>query len=173
MIMEQMTTAVEIYKRADGRWCKPCPSCGVEQDYLRRNYAAYSLSLGKECKTCSNRKTENSGRGVYNGVRLSWVHKCKVGAETRGIVWTLSVEDIWQVYVNQDGVCNLSGIPIGWATVGQTHTASLDRIDSKKGYTLDNIQLVHKSVNMARGTMSVEEFIAMCNAVTDRDKVKW
>ena len=171
MIMEQMTTAVEIYKRADGRWCKPCPSCGVEQDYLRRNYAAYSLSLGKECKTCSNRKTENSGRGVYNGVRLSWVHKCKVGAETRGIVWTLSVEDIWQVYVNQDGVCNLSGIPIGWATVGQTHTASLDRIDSKNGYTLDNIQLLHKDVNMMKQAFSQEHFVALCKSVAD--KVKW
>jgi len=162
---------VEIYKRADGRWCKPCPSCGLEQDYLRRCYAIHSFTLGKECKTCSNRKTENSGRGLYNGVRLSWFYKCKVGAETRGILWSLVVEDVWQKYVDQEGVCNLSGIPIGWSAVGQSHTVSIDRIDSAKGYTVDNIQLLHKDINMMKQAFSQKHFVALCKSVAD--KVKW
>ena len=29
----------EVYKREDGRWYKPCPSCGDKQSYLSRNYA--------------------------------------------------------------------------------------------------------------------------------------
>jgi hypothetical protein len=161
----------QVYKRTDGRWCKPCPSCGVEQDYLRRNYAVHSFSLNKECKTCSNRKTENSGRGLYNGVRLSWFHKCKISAETRGIFWSLVVEDVWQKYVDQDGVCNLSGIPIGWSAIGQSHTASIDRIDSAKGYTIDNIQLLHKDINMMKQAFQQEHFVALCNSVAD--KVKW
>jgi hypothetical protein len=169
--MGQLTLPVEVYKRADGRWCKPCPSCGLEQDYLRRCYAIHSFTLGKECKTCSNRKTENSGRGLYNGVRLSWFHKCKVGAETRGILWSLVVEDVWQKYVDQEGVCNLSGIPIGWSAVGQSHTVSIDRIDSAKGYTVDNIQLLHKDINMMKQAFSQKHFVALCKSVSD--KVKW
>jgi hypothetical protein len=138
---------------------------------LRKNYAIQSFALGKECKICANRQTENSNRGVYNGVRLSWFNKCKIGAETRGLVWNLAVEDIWQIYVRQDGICNLSGVPIGWAVVGQKHTASLDRIDSAKGYTLGNVQLLHKDVNMMKQAFSQEHFVALCQAVAD--KVKW
>ena len=169
--MDQLTLPVEIYKRADGRWCKPCPSCGLEQDYLRRCYAIHSFTLGKECKTCSNRKTENSGRRLYNGVRLSWFHKCKIGAETRGILWSLVVEDVWQKSVDLEGDCNLSGIPIGWSVIGQSHTASIDRIDSAKGYTIDNIQLLHKDINMMKQAFSQEHFVALCKSVAD--KVKW
>jgi hypothetical protein len=67
--------------------------------------------------------------------------------------------------------CALSAIPIGWSVTGWEHSASIDRINNDKGYCLDNIQLVHKKINMMRGTLSVEEFVEMCKAVTD--KVKW
>ncbi len=160
-----------LYKRLDGRWCKLCPNCGEEQDYLRRNYAIQSFLLGKECKKCSNRKTENSHRGFVGSIRSSWLNKCKVGAETRGIHWELVAQDIADLYDKQEGVCALSGLPIGWVEVGQNHTASIDRIDSKKGYTKGNIQLVHKNINMMKQSFSQEQFIALCNAVSD--KVKW
>jgi hypothetical protein len=169
--MDALALPDQVYKRHDGKWCKPCASCGVEQEYLRRNYAIHSFLLGKECKACSNKKTENSSRGFYNGIRSSWVTKCRIGAETRGIEWSLTEEDIWALYVQQDGVCNLSGIPIGWATVGQKHTASLDRIDSAQGYTANNVQLLHKDVNMMKQAFSQDHFVALCASVAD--KAKW
>ncbi len=83
--MKALALPDQVYKRYDGKWCKPCASCGVEQEYLRRNYAIHSFLIGKECKACSNKKTENSCRGFYNGIRSSWVVKCRIGAETRGL----------------------------------------------------------------------------------------
>lgn len=132
---------------------------------MRRNYAIQSFVVGKECKSCSNKKTENSHRGFYEAVRLSWVTKCQIGAETREIQWALSVEDIWELYRSQDGVCALSGLPIGWAEVGQQHTASIDRIDSKQGYTLDNVQLVHKDINMMKQSFKQEQFVNLCRMI--------
>lgn len=45
--------------------------------------------------------------------------------------------------------------------------ASLDRIDSKRGYTEGNVQWVHKSVNLAKNSLSEVEFIMLCHAVTN------
>ncbi len=166
--MDALELPNQVYQRQDGRWCKPCSSCGIEQDYLRRNYAILSFLGGKECKACSNKKTENCHRGMFNAIRISWFKKCKIGAETRGIEWSLNIEDVWQLYVQQGGVCHLSGIPIVWASVGQIHTASLDRIDSSKGYVIGNVQLLHKDVNMMKQAFSQEHFIAICSAIADK-----
>jgi hypothetical protein len=162
---------VRIQKRQDGRWVKACSECGEEQDYLRKNYAEQSLRLNKTCKKCSNRKTENNHRGLYNLIRISWFNKCKTGAELRGLVFDITIEDVWFMYTSQDGRCALSGVPIGWSDVGSIHTASIDRIDSSKGYLKDNVQLLHKDVNFMKQQFSQEYFIEICKAVVD--KVKW
>lgn len=54
------------------------------------------------------------------------------------------------------------------------YTASIDRIDSSKGYIKGNIQIVHKTLNKMKLNMRDEEFIAICeevylNRVDDED----
>jgi hypothetical protein len=160
-----------IKQRADGRWVKDCPECKEPQDYLRKNYAEESLRLNKSCKKCSNRKTENNHRGMYNLIRISWFQKSKTGAETRGLVFDISLDDVWFLYTAQEGRCALSGIPIGWSEVGSIHTASIDRIDSSMGYIKDNVQLLHKDVNFMKQHFSQEYFIEVCKAISDRTKL--
>jgi hypothetical protein len=41
----------------------------------------------------------------------------------------------------------------------------LDRIDSEKGYTLENIQWVHKTINQMKMNMKENDFIQFCIAV--------
>lgn len=163
--------SMSVVKLDNGRFAKPCPQCGEEQTYSRKNYAQESLRLNKLCKSCSNKITDNCSRGLYEKIRLSWYNKFKVGAETRGIEFAVSVEFLWELYLAQEKVCALSGLSIGWAEVGAIHTASIDRIDSTCGYTPENIQLVHKDVNMMKQQYSNERFVEVCKAVAD--KVKW
>jgi len=160
-----------VYKGSDGRWHKPCSECGEDQSYLRKNYAIESLRLGKACKKCSNKKTENCHRGWQNGIRLSWLNKFKVSAETRGIGFSLSAEEVAQVYARQFRKCALTGWDITFPETGhpQQADASIDRIDSNKPYTIDNIQIVHKMVNMMKSKYSQKDFINVCKAVA----VKW
>lgn len=158
-------------KLSNGRYAKPCPKCGKEQTYLRKNYAEESLRLGKLCKSCSNKITENCHRGFHEDIRKSWFNKCKVGAETRGLNWNLSEEYIWQLYLSQNKKCVLSGKSIGWTKEGYIHTASIDRIDSNDGYIIGNVQLVHKDINFMKQQYSQEYFIEMCKLVAN--KVKW
>ena len=170
--MFSLPASNDVYKRIDGRWCKPCPSCKEEQDYLRRNYAINSYLSNKECKKCSNKKIKNNHRLFFNSIRLSWFNKIKNSAITRGIFWDVLVEQIWELYKKQEGVCFLSGMPIGWSEVGVKHTASLDRIDSSGDYVIENVQLVHKDINMMKQSFDQEYFILMCSTISDNIKQK-
>jgi hypothetical protein len=167
--MKALELPKEVYKREDGRWCKPCPSCGELQSYLRRNYAIESYKLQKVCKKCSNRKTENCHRGFVGHIRVSWFNKFKTQAELRNHTFAITIEDVLKLYTMQQHKCSLSGMPIGWASVGNDHSASIDRIDSTKGYTVNNIQLVHKDINMMKQQFSNDYFILMCMAVADEN----
>jgi hypothetical protein len=52
----------------------------------------------------------------------------------------------------------------------KTMTASLDRIDSSRGYTLDNIQWVHKDLNKMKTNYPNDYFIKMCKYVANNNK---
>jgi len=162
---------VSVVKLDDGRYAKPCPQCNEQQTYLRKNYAEESFKLGKLCKSCSNKITDNCHRGFYEEIRTSWLTKCKIGAEFRNLKWELSEEYIWQLYLSQDKKCSLTDKSIGWSKEGPIHTASIDRIDSSEGYIIGNVQLVHKDINFMKQQYSQEYFIEMCKLVAD--KVKW
>lgn len=162
---------VSVVKLDSGRYAKPCPQCGEQQTYLRKNYAEESNRLGKLCKACSNKITDNCHRGFYEDIRTSWFAKCKSSAMLRKLDWDLSEEYLWQIYLSQDKKCALSGKEIGWAKEGQVHTASIDRIDSAVGYIAGNVQLVHKDINFMKQQYSQEYFVEMCKLVSN--KVKW
>ena len=162
-----------VIKLDNGRYAKDCPTCGEQQTYLRKNYAEASLREGKECKKCSNRKTENSSRGWHKGIRISWFNKFKTSAKLRALDWEITLDDIADLYEEQEGQCALTGWDIVFPECGhaQLTTVSIDRIDSSFGYLKENIQLVDKRVNMMKQSYSQEEFILVCMAVAD--KVKW
>ena len=46
-------------------------------------------------------------------------------------------------------------------------TASLDRIDSKKGYIKGNLQWVHKDLNIMKNSYPNQYFIEMCKKVAN------
>lgn len=48
-----------------------------------------------------------------------------------------------------------------------TSTVSIDRIDSTKGYTKDNVEFVSYYANVAKHKFSKEEFITMCKSVLE------
>jgi len=164
---------MEVIKLDNGRFAKDCPSCGERQTYLRKWYAEASLRENKSCKSCANKITENCNRGWHRGIRISWFNKFKHQASLRGIVFAITIDDVADIMDAQSGVCALSGWCIDFPQIGhpQITNASIDRIDSQFGYIKENIQLVHKMVNMCKQQYSQEDFVEMCAAVAN--KVKW
>lgn len=164
---------MEIIKLSNGRYAKNCPECGEQQTYLRKNYAAASLREKKTCKKCSNKKTENCHRGWHRSIRISWFNKFKTNAKLRALDWEITLDDVADLYEEQEGRCALTGWDIVFPETGHHNisTVSIDRIDSSFGYLKENIQLVDKRVNMMKQKYSQEEFIMVCKAVANR--IKW
>jgi hypothetical protein len=155
----------EIYRRLDGKWCSTCPSCGIEQAYTRKDHAKQSSLNSWRCKKCnSNDKVFNANCPVGNEQRI--FNKFKKSAKTRGITWDLSIDDMFKSF---NGKCALTGWDI--SIEFKNENASLDRINSEKAYTSDNIQWVHSMVNMCKNKYNQEKFVEMCVCIAN--KVKW
>lgn len=99
---------------------------------------------------------------LWKGLTLSgsYYSSLRRGAEARGLSFSVSLEDICRVYELQEATCALSGREIELDS-----TASLDRIDSSRGYDLDNIQWIHKDLNRLKSNWPQEQFIQMCREV--------
>lgn len=94
------------------------------------------------------------------------------GAKARGIEFTLTKEDLWNQFIKQDRKCALSGVDlviVSGKSRNET-TASVDRIDGNKGYTVDNVQWVHKRVNLMKHTSSDSDFIEWCKIIAEHNK---
>lgn len=155
-------TDIPIYKRADGKWCCVCSGCNAEQAYTRKDHAKQSYLNDWQCKKCvgfakgfSNNKPVGDKARVFN--------RFKKSAQSRGIHWDLTEEQMYQSF---DGLCKMTGWEISLSY--ENANASLDRIDSSKGYSVDNIQWVHTMVNMSKNKYNQEEFIKMCKAVASK-----
>jgi len=134
-----------------------------------KNIRGYHLK-GKKIRSCGclRRETVNikwAGCGEIGGYMWSG---CKLFAKRRNIKFDITIEDMWEQAVKQNKKCTLSGTDLIFClrTIDKIKSnASLDRIDSSKGYTKDNIQWVTKKINMLKGVYSQTEFIKICKSV--------
>jgi hypothetical protein len=97
-----------------------------------------------------------------------WRH-IKDSACSRNIEFLITIEEAWQLFLDQDKKCKLSGLDIRLRERAKDYkaTASLDRIDSKKGYTIDNIQWIHKKINTMKMDLDEESFFYYCRLITE------
>jgi hypothetical protein len=124
----------------------------------------------KRCTKCSGIKTgrEKKLRNGYEEITLTFFNRIKISAERRSIDFDLSMEYLWELYLNQNKKCALSGIDItfGNGINCNTITCSLDRIDSCVGYEEGNVQWVHKDINKMKWKFEEDKFIEYCNKVS-------
>ena len=50
--------------------------------------------------------------------------------------------------------------------------ATLDRLDSTKGYTIDNVVLSTLKCNMAKSSLSYDEFVKICENIKNKSIIK-
>ena len=129
-----------------------------------------SRSIGVQCRICTGKKHRSELElKVYMWTGI------KRGATSRNINFDISREWAYDLFLKQNRKCNLSGVDICFAecaadfAIGKT-TASLDRIDSSKGYVKDNVQWVHKVVNVMKWHLDQNAFIDWCNKISEKSK---
>lgn len=105
-----------------------------------------------DCKSCGCLKPASNFRKYFNMI--------KRGAETRNLEFTITQEQMFDLYYKQNKKCAFSGEDIFISDILNTErTASLDRIDSKKGYLINNIQWVHRDINQIKWELSKDRLL--------------
>ena len=85
--------------------------------------------------------------------------------------FSITVKYAWELYLKQHKKCALTGQNIYFAPRRKSNptrtasNASLDRIDSTKGYISGNVQWVLKKINMMKQGNTQQEFISLCKLV--------
>lgn len=152
----------EVVPKRGAHWNCLC-ICGatkrVSSERLRRGYT-------KSCGCLVGKKGKDSpywkGHGSISGSRWKGI---ELAAKSRNLEFSITIEEVWNLYINQEKKCALTGVSINLENKGKNNTASLDRIDSSKGYTLDNIQWIHKIVQKIKWDLSELELIKWCQKI--------
>lgn len=155
-------------KRGATKWECQC-DCGESCIILRK-----SLTGGKRshcgCKGDYRKKRNEESpnwKGIC-GISGSFFRKHINHAKLRGIKNTVSKEYLVDCLERQNRKCALTGDEL-WFKDMKTN-ASIDRIDSSKGYEEGNIQWVTICANFAKQRMSNKEFLELCQKVVNNQK---
>lgn len=131
----------------------------------KRSCGCLQRSIGKENNNYKG--YEGISRVVWNKLILN--SKNRGRNKTRNIPFDLTIEYVWNLFLKQNKLCAITQLPIRFPSNSKKSckdgNASLDRIDSSKGYTEDNIQWVHKDINMMKQSFSQAYFIELCKKV--------
>jgi hypothetical protein len=95
----------------------------------------------------------------------SKVSKQKYSAKKRGIDWELHTDTTINRIVKSK-MCALSGRNLIFE-IGHPDSPSIDRKNSKLGYTSRNTRIVTTAVNIAKNDLTEKEFIKMCCDVAE------
>ena len=159
-----------------------CESCGKK---FRRRRSDYNRSLRKGHRNFCSRKC--AGRANVGNIPESsrvWGHldPGNKADELSPFRWhlrnckrrkdcDLTLEDLRDQWDKQDGRCPYSGWKLKNLATTSCHLpltpdrASLDRIDSSKGYVQGNVQFVSYMAQCAKNIFSGDDLIKFCESV--------
>lgn len=131
----------------------------------------------KGCGVCGTLRGNNhpkwNGCGDISANYWCHVKRCAGGkGKRKALEFNISMEYAWNQYLKQNKKCALTNIPLTMnfaRKYGAEHTASIDRIDSSKGYVEGNIQWVHKHVNLMKNTLDQDYFISLCKKIASNN----
>lgn len=126
-------------------------SCGCNQYHSGEFHAQW-----KGCGEISGQTWNTISRVNQRGHRR----------DRQNLPFDITIQEAWDLFLKQNRKCALTGVPIYFPKKNYgERTASLDRIDCKKGYVKGNVQWVHKDVNRMKNIFPQEYFIDTCRKV--------
>jgi hypothetical protein len=130
------------------------------------SFQSLKYDCGESCPNC-----RRSPRNIKKRIRptsikryyKNMISNCK----RRNRNLNVTIEDIQKQLEKQNFKCALSGLDISI----EDSTASLDRIDNSKDYTIDNIQWLHVNVNYMKVDLPQNVFIEFCHKISENMKI--
>ena len=107
--------------------------------------------------------------GVWNIIRLgATAYKRRRGTNKLtkpDIPFEIDIKYAWSLFLKQDRRCALTGRLLSIGLTIADGTASLDRIDSSRGYVDGNVQWIYKPLQRVKWGLDESCFIDMCKKI--------
>jgi hypothetical protein len=148
----------------------------VFRSYLSRiNKNGFNYEIWETPEKFNARKTERKNYIIkytldpVNRAKYIW-GRTRDKAKSRKIGFNIDIDDV--VPALKRGVCDMTGLPfnLNRPNVGSSthpYAPSIDRIDSNKDYTKDNIRIVLWAVNAATNQFTDEEMLPILKAMVN------
>lgn len=142
--------------------------CGSETAI---NGTSIRVGHSKRCRYCKPKAKDNPLFTGVGDIAMNWWYKHvtkRIERSKKNIKYTITVKYAWKLFLRQKRRCAITGLLIYFPEhCRKNGTASLDRINNKKGYEKRNVQWVHKNINLMKGMLEQEEFIKLCKSVAE------
>lgn len=148
--------AHKIYDNVPYKWCGACSDWKLLGDF-NSNTKSWD-GLAGLCRSCASQSNKSrylmyskidTLRKIFDNTKRSSIY--------RNIYFNISFEILESIFNKQEGKCFYSGRALEFKP-GARDKLTIDRIDSAKGYTSDNIVLCSYIINMMKRSLSIKEF---------------
>ena len=127
--------------------CRPCDVA----------YQAKRRADNPQKRRAYEKQYLNNKRQDFEFRLIMLLNASKQRARNKNREHTITVNDIKEIYP-KDGCCPIFGMKLEFNSAGfRENSPSIDRIDSTKGYTPDNIQIISWKANRIKGYATVQE----------------
>lgn len=146
-------------------WAVVCISCSTLFIISKYNV----LKNSKGCVSCAAKSAKGNASPHWKGsgnISGYFVAKLQTDRKSRTLEIDVTAKYLDKLWTEQRGRCAYTG----WLLTlePEEQTASLDRVDSSKGYTRGNVQFVHKDVNKMKWDLPESRFLEICTAIGNR-----
>jgi len=132
----------------------------------KKSYIDYFLA----CPLCNR---EYDSKLIRSNVPYYLFSQCKKRAKRQNFKFDLKKGDIENLFKKQNHKCSYTKLPFDEETISiyrgkkgiRFFSSSIDRIDSKKGYTKSNIEIVLTIINLMKSDLTKLEFIRVCKSI--------
>lgn len=137
-----------------------CKRCGK---VCEKTQTDFMKSLNHYCSKECSILDKQDGFGQFRG----FIRRAMRHLDKRKLALDIKPEDLKVIWEKQEGICPYTGWKLRINQKGRRpNNASLDRIDSTKGYSTDNVQFVALIANYAKNNFSEEQLFDFCLTVS-------
>lgn len=160
---------------------KACSRCGQPDELIKHRTICHACNLKRKREVAARAQATEAG-AAYNRTTTAAYRRTPLGragvlvffaakrAREAQRDFNLTRESIAERIAA--GICEVTGLPFDMAPGPNKHHAnpwapSLDRRDSSKGYTEDNVQVVVAAYNYAKSEWSADVLLRLARAIVD------
>lgn len=113
----------------------------------------------------------------YKDISGTFWYTLTTSAKKRNLNVNIDIEYLWQLYLNQNKKCALSGVDLTLDDFLRKNKklnineyyASLDRIDNNIGYIKGNVRWIAREINYMKWKLSDKDFINFCKKISNKN----